>query len=265
MELFEETPWVTTLHVEAFTTPSQKQATIAYYTVSDWNIPFTYETWASKLGFTVGGPFNIYQHCSDKLTRKECKLLVMEASTRLYIEPYQIAPFEKMASFYILRLLAGLGRKSVWKEWQQIPIPLGLLEDEIFCLCVVALHPVLYGKLHPNGRNNRRVCLEAIAQWNLTSFSFMQFAHPNSMRLFKGRQVDLSDVGRRIQSHNDSDYWAFDDISLVLKAVGKPGARKWSELEFAGPTAVHFIVSEREKHGSSTSVLEKYIQKNKYM
>ena len=50
-----------------------------------------------------------------------------------------------------------------------------------------------------------------------------------------------------------------------VAAIGKTGARKWSELEFCGPQAVEYITSERTKHGSSNSPLEPYIKKNKYI
>ena len=262
MQPFEDMKWVTTTHEEDY-----QGNTVAYYVVSDWKIPFTYESWALNLGFSTGGPTTIYEHCAQKLTRTECKTLVEESATKLYMEPGMVEPFEKMASFYFLRLLAGIDYKMVWKEWDKIRIPTSLLKDEIFCLCVVALHPVLYGKLHPIGRNYRRVCLEAIVLWNLKSFSLMQFAHPNSMHIFRGRTIDMNTVGTHLQAHTDieENYWVFNDPSVVLKAVGKPGARKWSELEFCGPQAVQYILSERTKYGSSNLALEPYIKKNKYM
>lgn len=258
MQPFEETQWVIATHEEEGTK-------VVYYVVSDWKIPFPYESWALNLGFSVGGPATIYEHCAQKLTMSECKALVEESSTRLYVEPGMVEPFEKMASFYFLRLLAGIDYKKVWKEWDKIRIPTSLLKDEIFCLCVVALHPVLYGKLHPIGRNYRRVCLEAIVLWNLKSFSLMQFAHPNSMQFFRGRRIDMDTIGTHLQAHTEGNYWVFNDPSVVLRAVGKPGARQWSELEFCGPQAVQYITSERTKHGSSNLALEPYIQKNKYV
>ena len=95
----------------------------------------------------------------------------------------------------------------------------------------------------------------------------MQFAHPNSMHIFRGRTIDMNTVGTHLQAHTDieENYWVFNDPSVVLKAVGKPGARKWSELEFCGPRAVQYITSERTRHGSSNLALEPYIKKNKYM
>lgn len=257
MQPFEDTQWTTTMHEEEY-----NDKKVAYYVVSDWKIPFTYESWSKC---APSGPELIYEHCASKLTRPDSKALVGDSATRLYIEPGMVEPFEKMASFYFLRLLAGVDYKLVWKEWSNIRIPTSLLQDETFCLCVVALHPVLYGKLHPIGRNYRRVCLEAIALWNVKSFSLMQFAHPNSMQLFRGQHIDMYTVGRVLQAHVEGNYWVFNDPSVALKAVGKPGARKWSELEFCGPQVVNYITNERSKHGSSNSALEPYVKKNKYM
>ena len=94
MQPFEDMKWVTTTHEEDY-----QGNTVAYYVVSDWKIPFTYESWALNLGFSTGGPATIYEHCAQKLTRTECKTLVEESATKLYMEPGMVEPFEKMASF----------------------------------------------------------------------------------------------------------------------------------------------------------------------
>lgn len=265
MQPFEDTCWTTSLHEEPYITPDKTTKTVAYYVVSGWEIPFTYESWAIEQGFPASEtPEQIYEYCATKLTLPMSKILVKESATRLPIEPGMIEPIDKMASFYLLRLLSSIDYRAVWKEWRKLSIPIALLKDEIFCLCVVALHPVLYGKLHPIGRNYRRVCLEAIAGWKVKSFSLMQFAHPDSMRVFKGRQVDINMIGSQLQSHTEGNYWVFNDSSVVVKVIGKPGARRWFELEFVGPQAVEFILNQRQKHGNSNSALESHLKKNRY-
>jgi len=64
-------------------------------TTSDTTGRFTYELWSDG---APSGPESIYQHCASKLARPGRKAMVLEPSTRLYIEPGMIEPFEKMAS-----------------------------------------------------------------------------------------------------------------------------------------------------------------------
>jgi len=264
MQYFRDVQWEQTLHEEPY--GDGNQYTTSHYTISD--CPFTYEEWAANIGFTeTPGPEQIYEYCSKRLTRPLNKTMVLEAATRLENDPGFVHAFEKMASFYILRLLASIPSREVWKQWSKIPMTDGLLKDEIFCLCVVALHPVLYGKLHPIGRNNRRVCLEAIALWNLPKYSLMQFAHPYAMQTFGGKQMHLMDIGRHLQSHTDSEtpYWVFEDYSVMTRAIGKPGARRWFEMEFMGPITVKRILGERVSHGNSVESLTPFLVKNVYV
>ena len=269
MQLFKNVAWKPRLVEEPFVDNSGIQHTTAHYVISDWKIPFTFEEWCKETGLTPSDkniPENIYEHCSEKLTRPACKQMVMEAATRLECDPGFIKPYEKMASFYILRLLAGIPRQEVWHKWPKIPVTDGLLKDEIFCLCLMALHPVLYGKLHPHGRNNRRVALEAIARWDLPKFSMLQFAHPYAMRSFNGEDIHPNVIGLKLQAHTDTEhqYWLFDDYSVITRVIGPPGQRKWHELEFAGPSAVNKIVRERKKHKSAIEPLLPFLERNKY-
>ena len=267
MQYFRNIEWKTTLHEEKHPKHSY---TTARYTISDWHIPFTFDEWAKNIGFESITCNNekIYEYCSNKLTRPECKEMVFNAATRLEVDPGFVYPFEKMASFYILRLLAGIPTKEVWNTWVKIPNTDALLKDEVFCLCVVALHPVLYGKLHPIARNNRRVCLEAIALWDLPKYSLLQFCHPNAMLSFGGIQIHQNVIGLHIQAHkhdHDQHYWVFDDYSVITRVIGKSGGRRWFELQFAGPTAITKLVQERQKHRSSIEVLQPFLDKNRYI
>ena len=142
----------------------------------------------------------------------------------------------------------------------------GLLKDEVFCLCLMALHPVLYGKIHPFCRNNRRVALEAIARWDLPKYSMFQFAHPYAMREFNGKTIDPVCIGLHLQAHKpvDRQYWLFDDASVVRRAIGRPGHRRWHELQFIGPTAMSEILRERKEHNSSLDGLRVFVDKNVY-
>jgi len=266
MQYFRDVDWTTTHHDEDWTHPDGNTYKTGYMTISDWVIPFPYDEWASNLGFGSGGPEKIYEHCASKLTRPYCKKAVADAAARLYLDPGSLHPFEKMASFYVLRLLAGIPYKKVWQEWPKVPTTDAMLKDEIFCLCVVALHPELYGKLHPVGRNKRRVCLEAIALWRLPKFSLLQFAHPNAMLHFGGIDIHPNCIGDDLQYHTDENqYWVFDDSSVVNRAIGKSGARRWFELEFAGPTAVTKLVQDRLRHKNSIEPIRSFVEKNKYI
>ena len=275
MQRFSDVQWRSRLVEEQIRDTSGAAFKTAHYVISDsntdWAIPFTFEEWTAQAGFKVEPSprlsENIYSYCSERLTRPFCKEMVQEAGTRLECDPGFIQPYEKMASFYILRLLANIPRKQVWKEWPKIPITEDLLKDEVFCLCLMALHPVLYGKIHPHGRNNRRVALEAIARWDLATFSMLQFAHPYAMRSFNGKEIHPNSIGLQLQAHKDVDiqYWLFDDYSVVTRVIGGPGKRKWYELEFAGPTAVNRILAERAKHKSSNDPLLPYVKKNRYI
>lgn len=263
MQPFRDVEWTTTWHEEDHVDQVYKTG---YMTISDWKIPFSFTDWASDLGFEPGGPEHIYEHCAAKLTRPYCKEAVALAATRLDVDPGHLYPFEKMASFYVLRLLASIPYKKVWQEWPKVPTTDAMLKDEIFCLCVVALHPELYGKLHPVGRNKRRVCLEAIALWRLPRFSLMQFVHPGAMLHFGGIPVHPGSIGHDLQSHTDDEqYWIFDDSSVVNRVIGKSGARRWFELEFVGPTAVQALVQERIQHGNTIDPLRPFVEKNKYI
>lgn len=268
MQAFKDITWTTAVHTEDAKDAGGNPCKTAHLVISDWKIPFAFDEWASALGFKVKTHENIYQHCASRLTRPYCKKAVAEAATRLELDPGYLQPFEKMASFYVLRLLAGIHYKKAWQEWSKIPMTVNMLKDEIFCLCVVALHPELYGKLHPIGRNNRRVCLEAIALWRLPKFSLMQFAHPRAMATFRKEQVHSNCIGMEIQFHKkntDAHYWVFDDPTVINRVIGKSGARRWFELEFSGPTAVSALVQERLKHGNTIEPLRPFVEKNKYV
>lgn len=269
MERFRDIAWKSVLVEEPFIDTSGTLHKTAHYAISECKIPFTYEEWCKEVGMldVQNGPENIYKYCSEKLTRPFCKQIVLEAATRLECDPGFVQPYEKMASFYILRLLAGIPRKKAWHEWPKIPKTNDLMKDEVFCLCLMALHPVLYGKLHPIGRNNRRVALEAIAGWDHGNFSLLQFVHPLAMRSFNGTQIHPNSIGLQLQAHSPvgDQYWLFNDYSVITRAIGKPGSRKWYELEFAGPMAVNRILSERVKHQSSNVALMPYVKKNKYL
>jgi len=268
MQAFKDVQWQPVWHEEDWQHPDGKVYKTGYMTISDWKIPFTFDEWVSTIGVSMtSAPGKIYEYCASKLTRPYCKKAVADAGMRLDLDPGFLKPYEKMASFYVLRLLAGIPYKKVWQEWSKVPITTAMLKDEIFCLCVVALHPELYAKLHPVGRNKRRVALEAIALWRLPKFSLMQFVHPRAMCNFAGEDVHPNNVGYDIQPHCDIDkhYWLFDDPSVVNRVIGKPGARRWFELQYAGPNAVSTLVQERIKHGSTIEPLRPFLEKNKYV
>ncbi len=268
MQYFRNVTWESVLHEEKHAPEGQDPFTTAHYVISNWQIPFTFNEWVKNIGFSERvTPENIYEYCSNRLTRPFCKQLVLNAATRLEADPGFVHPFEKMASFYILRLLASIPRKEVWNTWVKIPKTDTLLKDEVFCLCVIALHPVLYGKLHPIARNNRRVCLEAIALWDLPKYSILQFCHPNVMLSFGGIPIHQNLIGLHIQAHKpvEQHYWVFDDYSVITRVIGKPGKRRWFELQFAGPTAINALVCERKKHNSSVEPLKIFLTKNKYL
>jgi hypothetical protein len=270
MQAFQNVAWTTTLHEEPIKTSDGQSATTAHWTISDWHIPFSFDEWASKTGIQMSEQMpteNIYEYCSKRLQRPIPKKLVADAATRLDLDTGFIQPHEKMASFYILKLLAGISRRSVWKEWTKVPVTSDMLKDEVFCLAVVALHPILYGKLHPIGRNRRRVFLEALARWDLHNYSIMQFVHPAAMQTFMGQSVTPFSIGYEIQAHSpiDQQYWLFDDTNVAVRAMGKPGRRRWFEMQFVGPSVVESIVKERQRHGNSIDTIEPYLKKNMYI
>jgi len=268
MQRFQSISWPHDIVEEMYTDSHGKMHKTAHYTVSESKIPFTYEDWCQENGFKpMETPENIYGYCSCRLTRPFCRKMVEEAATRLELDPGYVKMYEKMASFYILRLLAGIPRKEAWSTWKNIPKTNDLLQDEVFCLCVMALHPILYGKLHPYCRNNRRVALEAIAGWDLPKFSVLQYCHPYAMRQFNEMKIHPISLACQLQYHTDgaTPYWLFDDYSVISRVIGKPGKRRWHELEFSGPTAVKKILDERTSHGSSNTSLEQFIKKNKYI
>lgn len=267
MQSFQNVEWTPILHEESFKHNGQEHMG-AYYVISDWKIPFTFQEWSKELGLEPKTPpEHIYTFCAQRLTRPFCKRMVAEAQTRLECDPGFVSPAEKMASFYILKLLAVTAKHKAWELWDKVPKTEALLKDEVFCLAVVALHPVLYGKLHPIGRNNRRVCLEAIAKWDLPKYSLLQFAHPYALRTFQGKNIHPNVIGLHLQHHTDAEthYWIFDDYSVITRAIGKPGSRRWFEMEFVGPTAAMKIVQERNKHNNSIESLKPFLEKNKYV
>lgn len=271
MQAFKDVAWTMTLHEEPVKTDTGQDATAAHWTISDWHIPFPFDEWASKTGVQMTKHIpteNIYEYCSQRLQRPVTKMLVGDAATRLDLDPGFVQAYEKMASFYILKLLAGISRRSVWQEWSKVPVTSDLLKDEIFCLAVVALHPILYGKLHPIGRNRRRVFLEALAGWDLPKYSIMQFVHPAAMQTFMGQPVTPFSIGNEIQAHKeyvDRQYWLFNDVNVVVRAMGKPGHRRWFEMQFVGPAVVDSIVNERQRHGNSIDTIEPHLKKNMYI
>lgn len=270
MQAFQDVAWTTTLHEEPIQTSDGRHATAAYWSISDWQIPFPFDEWASKTGIQVTERLptgNIYEHCSKRLQRPATKKLVADAATRLELDPGFVQAYEKMASFYILKLLAGISRRAVWHEWSKVPVTSDLLKDEVFCLAVVALHPILYGKLHPIGRNRRRVFLEALAGWDLPKYSIMQFVHPAAMQTFMGQAVAPFAIGYEIQAHCPvhAQYWLFNDPNVAVRAMGKPGRRRWFEMQFVGPCVVDSIVKERQRHGNSIDMIEPFLKKNVYI
>ena len=169
-------------------------------------------------------------------------------------DPGHIAAYEKMASFYILKLLACIPRNKAWKAWQNIPKTETLLKDETFCLAVVGMHPVLFGKLHPISRNNRSVFLEAWANWDLPKYSIMQFVHPHSL---KSSEAAVNGPMLR-------PYWLFNDTKTVMRVLGTPGKRRWFELAYTGPTVVEQVLNDRKSHKNSVEPLKPHILKNIY-
>ena len=219
MQAFQNVAWTTTLHEEPIKTSDGQSATTAHWTISDWHIPFSFDEWASKTGIQMSEQMpteNIYEYCSKRLQRPIPKKLVADAATRLDLDPGFIQPHEKMASFYILKLLAGISRRSVWKEWTKVPV---------------------------------------------------QFVHPAAMQTFMGQSVTPFSIGYEIQAHSpiDQQYWLFDDTNVAVRAMGKPGRRRWFEMQFVGPSVVESIVKERQRHGNSIDTIEPYLKKNMYI
>ena len=268
MNAFQDVEWKTIFREELHTDKSGNRYKTAHYITNASDIPFSFDEWAKNcMGRTViSSIVDIYDYCSKRLTRPLNKQLVLNAATRLELDPGFVNIADKMASYYILQLLATIPKQDAWKMWSKIPQTIALLKDEIFCLCVVSLHPVLYGKLHPIGRNNRRVCLEAIALWDLPKYSVLQFCHPRAMQTFKNQIITQHEIGLEIQAHKkvDQQYWVFDDWSVVNRVIGKPGQRRWFELQYAGPTAIKWISQQRIKHGSSLEPIKPFLQKNIY-
>ena len=257
MQDFRQIQWECSVHTEPYHPKSRNSAQTAYWSISDWQVPFTFEDWASKLGFDIKGhsvPEHIYTYCASKMKRPYSKEMVHLAETRLFLDPEHIAAYEKMASFYILKLLACIPRNKAWKAWANIPKTEALLKDETFCLAVVAMHPVLFGKLHPISRNNRCVFLEAWANWDLPKYSIMQFVHPHSL---KSPEAAINGPMLR-------PYWLFNDVKTVVRGLGKPGMRRWFELQYMGPAVLNHVVFDRKKHGNSLEALKPYIKKNLY-
>lgn len=269
MQDFERINWKPMLVQEQHAVGTSRAYKTAHWVISDWIAPVKFEEWVAKTGIVCTETIpteNMYVYCSRRLTRPECVAQVSNAATRLELDPGHVRPFEKMASFYILKLLAGIHRTRIWDLWSKVPVTRGLLADETFCLCVLALHPVLFGHMHPKMRNRRCVFLQALALWDCKSFSIVQFVHPKALfSPFRGEAVHRSAFARNLKEHVERDYWLFNDPAVVFRAMGGPGARRWFELEFAGPAVVDWIVAERKKHGNSLEALKPYLRKNKYI
>lgn len=240
------------------------------YKTTHWDItdclpPVAFDTWAAKLGHGTEDPIDgtePYEFCAQRLTQPECIALVRNAANRIELDPGHIQPYEKVLSKYLLRLIAGIPRNHIWDAWSKLPMTNTLLKDESFCLAMISLHPVLYGRIHPLIRNKRAVLLQALALWDLPNYSIMQFAHPNIL-LQPYRNVPMRpDTVCQVSQPN---YWVFNDVSVVTRIIGKPGQRRWFELAFAGPDAVRWIVQERQKHRNSLTPLEPYLNKNPYV
>tara|TARA_B110000008_G_C16977554_1_gene566609 strand:- start:7008 stop:7805 length:798 start_codon:yes stop_codon:yes gene_type:complete len=262
MQDFQRVKWKCAVCTETQNSGNNEGAEMAYWSISDWQIPFDFLDWASNAGFDVRDcrvPEKIYEHCASKLHRPRNKELVGLSQTRLFLDPEHVSPFEKMASFYILKLLACIPRESAWKKWPRVPITESLLNDETFCLAVLALHPVLFGKLHPVARNNRSIFLEAWSQWDLPKYSILQFVHPGSLITPVITANAVSQNGAMLKP-----YWVFNDPKAVMRVLGKPGARRWFELSYAGPCVIKEVLKQRLRHNNSVESLTPYIKKNKY-
>jgi len=247
---------------ERYHAGTSRQYETAHWSIPDCSVPFTFEHWASKLGIRMTCPIigtKPYEQCAKRLTRPECISLVRASANQIELDPGHIQPWEKVASKYILRLLSGIDRKHVWGEWSKIRVTRSLLKDSAFCLCAIALHPVLYGRLCPMARNNRSIFLQAVALWDLPKYSIMQFVHPKILA--------QKFCGERPQICKDSapNYWVFNDPEVVRRTFGKPSARRWFELQFCGPKVVEWVIRERLKHGNDVTALVPVLDKNTYI
>lgn len=262
MDDFRDIPCIPALVRERHRPGTPDEYQTAHWTIPDCPPPFTLEDWATKLGVTVQHRVigtEPYEYCAKRLTRPECISLVRASANQIELDPGHIQPWEKVASKYILKLLSGIDRKRVWGAWSKIPMSRSLLKDSAFCLSAIALHPVLYGRLCPMARNNRSIFLQAVALWNLPKYSIMQFVHPKIlMQKF---------YGERPQVCKDSapNYWVFNDPEVVRRTFGKPGARRWFELQFCGPKVVEWVIGERRKHGNDVTALVPVLDKNTYI
>lgn len=170
MQYFRDVEWESTLHEEQHHSDDGNTYTTAYYVISDWKIPFTFADWLKNIGFgTTTGPEKIYEHCSNRLTQPFCKKFVLDAATKLEADPGFVHAFEKMASFYILRLLAGIPRKEAWKTWQKIPKTDALLKDEVFLPVRCRIAPCIIRQTTPNCQKQssslfRSHCIVGFAQ-----------------------------------------------------------------------------------------------------
>tara|TARA_B100001059_G_scaffold236172_1_gene285248 strand:+ start:916 stop:1764 length:849 start_codon:yes stop_codon:yes gene_type:complete len=266
MKRFESVSWTVTAEAEPFVTDNGQTVTTGIYRVSESMIPFTLSEWATEIQWPLDVstvPDNIYAHCASRLTRPSSKRHIAMLDTRLYLDPGYVDMASKMASYYILKLLSTLPRKQAWKLWDKVPVTTALLKDRDFCLCVVALHPVLYGRVHPVGRNHRSVFLEALALWDLPKYSIVQFVHPDALKTFRGTSVSTAMIEYADQNTSPR-YWVFNDVSVVTRALGRPGARRWFELEFAGPAVVQHVTRERKRHQNDMRPLNPFLQKNRY-
>ena len=265
MQVFEQMACAPTLVCERHRAGTPNEYQTAHWTIPDCPPPLAFEDWASLLGFASvgsGAAIEPYEFCARRLTRPECIALVRNAANKIELDPGHMQPYEKVASKYLLRLMAGIPRKHIWDAWSKLPMSNTLLKDEAFCLAMISLHPVLYGRIHPLVRNKRSVLLQALALWDLPKYSIMQFAHPNILLQTYHNVRMRPDTVCHVSQPN---YWVFNDASVVTRALGKPGNRRWFELAFAGPAAVHWVVEERRKHGNSLTPLEPHLKNNSYV
>lgn len=267
MEAFQHIQWRPMLVEEQHKVNTSSSYKTAHWVISEWKMPFPFEKWLSDIDLQCTERIpdeNMYLFCAKRLTRPKCKQLVENAATRLELDPEHIRPFEKMASFFILKLIAGIHPKHIWDAWAKVPVTIPLLKDETFGLCMIALHPVLFGKLHPTLRNCRHIFLQAVALWNCPHYSILQFVHPRALYApFRGTSPYR--VCRGLKQLLSRDYWVFDDVSAVTRVIGAPGKRRWFELQYAGPSVIRHIVHERNMRGNDMTPLKTFLQKNKYI
>ena len=77
----------------------------------------------------------------------------------------------------------------------------------------------------------------------------------------------IKKITYEIQAHCPvhAEYWLFNDPNVAVRAMGKPGRRRWFEMQFVGPCVVDSIVKERQRHGNSIHMIEPFLKKNVYI